>query len=403
MSVSAPDANVSAPSGFVERCTLSTSAEGPLAAVRLAVKDNIEVRGRRYTAGHPLFSARRGAHTALAVRRLLQAGATLVGMTCTDAGGFGVTTPGVTNPLDPEVVVGGSSGGAAAVIAAGQADLGLGTDTGGSVRIPAACTGLFAYKPDYDAIATEGVWPLAASFDHVGLIASSGALLFRAAQTLLQSSLAQPTALERASIRVGVEADATAARNQDLCALMDEAVRALREAGYTLTSVELPDRDRMVDAHSTMTLFEAREVYRHLADEDRAQLGAAAISALKVALRLTDAQGEQARRSLAAIRASFAQSFAVADVLLLPTLSFQPPRQDEKLVHGNIPLFRALTYETCGFNIYGGPVCAFPCERSGSTRRIPWSLQLAAARCVDTSHLAWFDMISSDLSRLSAR
>ena len=89
-------------------------------------------------------------------------------MTRSDAAGFGVVTPDVKNPVWPDRIAGGSSGGSAAAVAAGLADIGLGTDTGGSTRIPAACCGLFGFKPSHGRIPLDGVWPLAPSFDVVG-------------------------------------------------------------------------------------------------------------------------------------------------------------------------------------------------------------------------------------------
>ena len=82
-------------------------------------------------------------------------------MTQTDAGGFGVSTPQTFNPKAPNLIVGGSSGGSAAAVAAGYCDFAVGTDTGGSVRMPAACTGLVSFKPTYGRVSNEGVWPLA--------------------------------------------------------------------------------------------------------------------------------------------------------------------------------------------------------------------------------------------------
>ena len=156
------------------------SGGGSLAGLRLAVKANIEIAGARFTAGHPAFAERRGTDTAPAVRALVDAGAALLAMGATDAGGFGVTGAGVDNPVHPRRIVGGSSGGCAALLAAGRADLALGTDTGGSVRIPAACTGLWAYKPEHGAIPVAGVFPLAPRFDTVGLVARSAAVLRKA-------------------------------------------------------------------------------------------------------------------------------------------------------------------------------------------------------------------------------
>ena len=170
---------------FVERASLSYGVEGALSGLSLAVKDNIEVDGRAFTAGHPLFAARRGRATAPIVDRLLRAGAHLVGMTKTDAGGFGVTGCDVCNPVFPDRITGGSSSGSAAAVSAGFADLALGTDTAGSLRIPAACVGVIGFKTSHAAVDLAGVWPLARSFDATGFLARDWGPLRRGAGALL--------------------------------------------------------------------------------------------------------------------------------------------------------------------------------------------------------------------------
>src|SRR5690242_1409067 len=134
------------------------AADGPLAGLRVAVKDNIRVDGLPFTAGLPMYRGRVASRDATAVRLIREAGAQIVGVTCTDAAGLGVATPAVTNPASPDHIAGGSSGGAAAAVAAGDADLGLGTDTGGSVRIPAACCRIYGFKPSHGRVSTDGVW-----------------------------------------------------------------------------------------------------------------------------------------------------------------------------------------------------------------------------------------------------
>lgn len=401
MTSSAADQAVSSPSGFVERCEVTAVPAGPLKNVRLAIKDNIQVRDLRYTAGHPLFSERRAEHTAPAVQALLNAGATIVGMTCTDAGGLGVTTPGVINPVAPGIIVGGSSGGAAAAIAADQADLALGTDTGGSVRIPAACTGLFAYKPDYSSVSTRGTWPLAPSFDHVGFIARTGELLFRAVRTMPGLLSVQAGTFKRTSIRVGIESSPLRSRDPDISAAVNDAARSLSSTGYTLVPITLPDRDLAVEAHGVITLSEAKSVYRHLTENEIQRLGPAAIRAFKSARGLTAQQVGQAIHALAHVREHFAKLFSEVDVILLPTLSFPPPRLGTRKVTTadcTLPVTLALIYETCGFNVYGGPVMTFPYTRFDPVRSIPISLQAAVARCSDSHHLTLFQSILDDLS-----
>jgi aspartyl-tRNA(Asn)/glutamyl-tRNA(Gln) amidotransferase subunit A len=146
---------------------------GPLAGVPLAVKDIFDTAGVRTTYGSSIFADHVPRRTATAVARLEAAGAIVVGKTNMHEFAFGVTSQNphwgtVANPARPGRVAGGSSGGTAAALADHQATIGLGTDTGGSIRIPAACCGVVGFKPAYGAIPTRGVFPLAPSFDTVG-------------------------------------------------------------------------------------------------------------------------------------------------------------------------------------------------------------------------------------------
>lgn len=374
---------------------------GPLAGVRLVIKDNIGVEGRRFTAGLPLFADRRADHTAPAAARLMDAGATLVGMTCTDAGGFGVTTPGVRNPLAPDLVVGGSSGGAAAVIAAGEADLGLGTDTGGSVRIPAACTGLYAYKPAYGAVPADGIWPMAPGYDHPGLIARARGTLLTATSALLGAAPPVSGRSAPQSIRIAVEKDFDAPRDPAIAAVLAGAVAVVGSAGHRIVPVALPSRDLVMQAHGIAVLAEAAEVYRDLDEADRDRLALPALKAVKSARHLTSDLLARNRRDLRAIAASYETAFEEADLLLVPTLSVAPPRTDATRVRigaRSLPVLSALLQETCGFNIHGGPVFTLPCALARTDPGIPVSLQLAFPRSAGPEHLALFDVIASLLA-----
>jgi len=157
---------------------------GPLAAVRFVVKDLFDVAGTRTGAGNPdwLADAPVAAAHAPAVAALLAAGGDLWGKTITDELAFSLSGTNVhygtpMNPAAPGRVPGGSSSGSAAAVAGGAADLALGTDTGGSVRVPASYCGLFGLRPTHGRIDIGGVVPLAPSFDTVGLLAADGATL----------------------------------------------------------------------------------------------------------------------------------------------------------------------------------------------------------------------------------
>jgi aspartyl-tRNA(Asn)/glutamyl-tRNA(Gln) amidotransferase subunit A len=158
---------VTAPNGFVHY------AGGGKPGLRLAVKDNIDVAGMPCAAGLQAWRLRIGAHDARCVAKLRGAGFTVVGKTLMDEGAFGATGDNpwfgrCHNPARQGFTAGGSSAGSAAVVAAGLADVALGTDTLGSVRIPASYCGVVGYVPSAGTVSMEGVAPLAPSFDRVG-------------------------------------------------------------------------------------------------------------------------------------------------------------------------------------------------------------------------------------------
>ncbi|NRQ38750.1 amidase [Nonomuraea sp. NN258] len=149
---------------------------GPLHGVPVAVKDLIMTAGLRTTAGSRHFAEHVPDSDATCVARLRRGGAVIVGKTTTHEFAYGPTGDRSANgpsrnPHDPARMSGGSSGGSAAAVAAGLVPLALGTDTGGSVRIPAALCGVAGFKPAYGAISAAGVFPLSLSFDHVGVLA----------------------------------------------------------------------------------------------------------------------------------------------------------------------------------------------------------------------------------------
>jgi len=174
------------------RCHIRTSSNGPLDGLTFAVKDLIDVAGQVTGGGNPDWRAGQqpAAESAPAVNRLLDAGATLIGKTVTDELAFSLEgenahTGTPVNPRCPDRLPGGSSGGSAVAVAAGLADLALGTDTGGSVRVPAAFCGIFGFRPSHGRVPLGGVIPFAPSYDTVGLLARDGALLARAGRRLL--------------------------------------------------------------------------------------------------------------------------------------------------------------------------------------------------------------------------
>lgn len=193
---SASDVGAFVPGPRVER---AGAAAGPLAGLGFAVKDLIDVAGTVTGGGNPDWRRTHDAvaHDAPAVARLLAAGAALQGKTITDELAFSLEganhhygTP--VNPRCPDRLPGGSSSGSAVAVAAGLVDFALGTDTGGSVRVPAGFCGLFGFRPSHGAVSLDGVLPFAPSYDTVGWFARDGETLQRVGQAMLDAAPAPP-------------------------------------------------------------------------------------------------------------------------------------------------------------------------------------------------------------------
>ncbi len=183
---------------FVETFPLEPTGEGPLSGLRFAVKDLIDVAGRTTGCGNPTWAATHPPATvhAVCVEQLLAAGARAVGKTVTDELAFSLIganhfygTP--LNPAAPDRVPGGSSSGSASVVACGLADFALGTDTGGSVRVPASNCGIWGLRPSHGIVSLAGVMPFSPTYDTVGVLAAGAEILERAMLVLLSAERAE--------------------------------------------------------------------------------------------------------------------------------------------------------------------------------------------------------------------
>ncbi|WP_250515892.1 amidase [Caballeronia sp. INDeC2] len=245
------------------RVQVAATSGGPLDGLRFAVKDLIDVAGVTTGGGNPdwLATHEPAARHAACVAKLLAAGASVDGKTITDELAYSLEgvnahygTP--LNPRWPRALPGGSSSGSASAVANGDVDFALGTDTGGSVRVPAAFCGLWGIRPTHDDAALDGVLPFAPGFDTVGLFARSGEMLARVADVLLDDVAALDVP---ASFVLFKEAFDTRAAHEP-----DDAQR-LRELSTTHDEIEIFGGDRTRWLH----------VYQHLQDDAiRASLGA---------------------------------------------------------------------------------------------------------------------------------
>jgi aspartyl-tRNA(Asn)/glutamyl-tRNA(Gln) amidotransferase subunit A len=264
----------------------------PLAGVPLAVKDNIHVAGRASSAGSRILEGFVAPDDATCVARLVAAGAVVVGKTNCDEFGMGSSNENsafgpARNPWDPSRVPGGSSGGSAAAVAARAVPLAIGTDTGGSVRQPAALCGLVGWKPTYGRVSRYGLVAFASSFDQAGALARSVEEAARAFTVMAGSdprdatSLASPVpdAISRledgaAGRRIGLLVEAESADgglHPGVAAVFARTARALEEAGAVVTRVSVP---RVPFAVPVYYLTATAEASSNLARFDGARYGA---------------------------------------------------------------------------------------------------------------------------------
>jgi aspartyl-tRNA(Asn)/glutamyl-tRNA(Gln) amidotransferase subunit A len=313
--------------------------KGPLAGVPLAVKDLFDTAGIRTTAGSSILADNVPTRTAPAVARLEAAGAIIVGKTNMHEFAWGTTSMNphfgtVANPRLPGRVAGGSSGGTAAALADYQATIGLGTDTGGSIRIPSACCGTVGLKPAFGTIPVRGVFPLSPSFDTVGPMARTVADVALVESVLTGRPI--PTA-SASGLRVGV-LDTSGAEE------------ALTEMGARLEPAQLPDIDP-----DLMAAFSAECAVTHLKwfPSRRESYGLDLQFKLDAAQSITAVQWQ---RGLAAARAlrRRARIQLDFDILLGPVMAVEPPPDDSWE-----PDVRAgMTRWTRPFNFLGWPAIA---------------------------------------------
>jgi aspartyl-tRNA(Asn)/glutamyl-tRNA(Gln) amidotransferase subunit A len=343
--------------------------------VRLAVKDLFDTAELVTTYGSILFADHLPAKTAEAVRRLEAAGYANVGKTNLHEFAFGTTSENehfgpVPNPRHPGRVAGGSSGGSAAALAAGLADAALGTDSGGSIRIPAACCGVAGFKPTWGLVPLDGCFPLAPSFDHAGPMARDVATCERMMAVLAPGFEPPEVALE--DVEVGIawteEADPLVrARVEEAAALFPRARR-----------LELPRAGGFYDCF----LREVADVHRELFAEHADEYGASVRPKIERALEVTDAEFDRASASRERYREELAEAAAGVDLVLTPTLECVAPAAPAN----ELALRGRLTRLTYPFNATGWAVAALPCGPAEDG--LPASVQLAAPPGRDTLVLA---------------
>ena len=339
---------------------LDEPGEGP----RLAIKDLIDVAGIPTTAGSRAVADRAtpAAHDAACLAGARAAGARIVGkanlheLAC-GATGFNPWFGTAVNPLDPALVPGGSSSGSAVAVATGEADVGYGTDTAGSVRIPPACCGVTGLKTTWGRIPAQGIWPLAPSYDTVGPIARNVGGLVQG-MTLLEPGFAiepwSPSVVGRLRLTADPHIDAA----------VDAALAA---TGWQVVDVDLPEWQSLGWGAAPILMAEAWESDRRLVETAPESVSPGATAFLQIGKAHAEflASAHQAAAEWKrALRAVFEQ----VELLVLPTLGVVPP---EITAGGDDTVLAAATLPV---NTAGVPALAMPVPTPGA--RVPASLQL---------------------------
>jgi aspartyl-tRNA(Asn)/glutamyl-tRNA(Gln) amidotransferase subunit A len=372
---------------------------GPLHGIPIGLKDILDTAGAHTTVASAVFKDRVPTEDAEVVRRLRAAGAVILGKQNLHEFAYGGSSlisfyGEVRNPWDTARVAGGSSGGSAASVAAGMGLAAVGTDTAGSVRLPAAYCGVVGLKPTYGRVSARGVVPLSWSFDHVGPITNSvydAALMLQvlagydagdpASMDVAVSDYARELEARRSGeslrgLRVGVpRAFFFEGLDPEVAAAIESAIQVFRDLG-----AEIRDDVRLeVPTDRTLSSAESWTYHEPLVARSPELYQPATLARIKSGEKITADAAANAKKELSASREAIGKAYDDIDILLTPTVPIAPPRiADLQKNPDNLrPAELMMLRNTRPFNVWGIPAISVPC---GLTKDgMPIGLQLAAA------------------------
>ncbi|MPY88434.1 MAG: Asp-tRNA(Asn)/Glu-tRNA(Gln) amidotransferase GatCAB subunit A [Luteitalea sp.] len=363
-------------------------SQGPLHGIPIALKDLIDQQGVRTTAASRVRDEAPLAATDAAVTaRLRAAGAVLVGKCNLHEFAFGSTNQDsafgpVRHPSDPTRLAGGSSGGSAVAVATGMALAALGSDTGGSVRIPAAACGIVGLKPAFGEVPLDGVVPLSVSLDHIGPLCRTAedAWLLHTVLAAVPADHAAPPpprtlSLLRARVLRGYFLDLL---EDDVRERFESAVRQLADRGARIHEGRIAHADEIVRTYAAITVPEAVAWHAPTLATHADRYTAVVRERLEAGRQLPAVEYLQAQARRRVLRQEVAQALDDCDILLLPTLPCVAPHIGQANVRfgeQELPARVALLRLTQLFNLTGHPAVTLPC---GNTKEgLPVGLQIA--------------------------
>jgi len=338
--------------------------DGPLAGLTFMVKDLFAVKGRKVSNGNPDFyeHATPAHETAPAVQRLLDAGASLTGITVCDEFFYSVLGTNVhygqpINSRARQHVTGGSSCGSAAAVAAQMCDFALGSDTGGSIRVPASFSGLYGLRPTHGRIDMTGVTPMAPSFDTVGILTRDAEILRNVSRVLLGGTHTQAP-IERLVLARDIVVYSEASADQALWQVLDKLAGAIPKPLHVDIAGDTIEAWRK--AFATIQGFEIKSTLLPFVQSHNVKLGPGIKERFEIASAITFDEVEKARAVRTAVAEHLRAILQPGTLIVLPTTPTLPPERD--IPDGaSFAEFRALTLQsTCLAGHAGLPQISIP-------------------------------------------